>query len=729
MSSTSPAGNAHRWLFSRTAGLDQVVLRHGDDLRNLKELDPKLWVALACPAKGLEIEDRTLQLIDTDADGRIRLPEVLATVDWAVHRLKDPGLILEAPKALPLDAIDDSHADGAAILASARRILANLGRAEAAAITVADTSDTVRIFAQTRFNGDGVVPQDSAEDEALRAVIGEILAAIGGKPDRSGKLGIDQAAVDAFYGQLAAFDTWWKQGEDSSKAGGGVLPLGDATPAAAAALTAVRAKVEDFFARVRLAQFDPRATAAMNRSESEFSALAPKDLSTASEDIAALPLARVEPNATLPLTTGINPAWLGPMTSFREAVVKPLLGQDITSLSDADWGRIRASMAPYFTWQKGKAASAVEKLGIVRIRELLTGDSRAKITALIQQDLALAPEVAAIDQVDRLVRLARDLSTLLHNFVSFEDFYRRDRLAIFQAGTLYFDGRATELCMRVDDAGKHASLAPQSRTFLAYCDCTRKDGGKLAIVAAFTAGDAENLAAGRNGIFFDRHGRDWDATITKIVENPISVREAFWMPYKRVAALINQQIERLATARDKEMQAKMATGVEQAGSQVAQGQAAPAAPAAQQGPGIAGMVGILAAIGLAIGAIGTALATALAAFFGLSWWQMPLAIIGLILVISAPSCIIAWLKLRQRTLGPILDASGWAINGRVKITFPLGRILTTLHTLPPNAERTLDDPYAEKGIPWFRWALVLAIGAIAIGIIWFNPSSFSWIVD
>ena len=51
---------------------------------------------------------------------------------------------------------------------------------------------------------------------------------------------------------------------------------------------------------------------------------------------------------------------------------------------------------------------------------------------------------------------------------------------------------------------------------------------------------------GRNGIFYDRKGVDWDATIIKIVEHPISVRQAFWMPYKRVGKLIGEQIEKFA---------------------------------------------------------------------------------------------------------------------------------------------------------------------------------------
>src|SRR6185295_3802975 len=121
----------------------------------------------------------------------------------------------------------------------------------------------------------------------------------------------------------------------------------------------------------------------------------------------------------------------------------------------------------------------------------------------------------------------------------------------FQAGTLYLDQRSCDLCLRVEDAAKHATMAALAGTYLAYCDCVRKaTGEKINIVAAFTNGDSDNLMVGRNGIFYDRAGRDWDATITKIIDNPISIRQAFWSPYKKFVRLIEEQIAKRAAAAD-----------------------------------------------------------------------------------------------------------------------------------------------------------------------------------
>jgi len=52
------------------------------DFAHLDELDQKLWVALACPTRGIEFDTKTLDLIDTDKDARIRAPEIIAAAKW-----------------------------------------------------------------------------------------------------------------------------------------------------------------------------------------------------------------------------------------------------------------------------------------------------------------------------------------------------------------------------------------------------------------------------------------------------------------------------------------------------------------------------------------------------------------------------------------------------------------------------------------------------------------------
>jgi hypothetical protein len=202
-------------------------------------------------------------------------------------------------------------------------------------------------------------------------------------------------------------------------------------------------------------------------------------------------------------------------------------------------------------------------------------------------------------------------------------------------------------------------------------------------------------------------GRDWDATITRIVDHPISLRQAFWSPYKKLAH------GRRTTAEDRREQGRRRRGQARRSSDATakkvETRPRPKPAPAQQAFDVGKFAGIFAAIGLAVGAIGTAVASMLTGLLGLKGWQMPLALIGLMLLISGPAVILAWFKLRSRNLGPILDANGWAVNARARINIPFGTSLTQLAQLPEGAQRALTDPYAEKERPWKTYAVLAVI--------------------
>ena len=133
----------HIWSFSTVGGVKRVNLESGSDLIHLEELDPKLWTALSCPVHGLEIDKKTLEIIDADKDGQIRVP--------------------------------DSTELGKNLLDSAKIILKNLGKEGSTILTVEETSDTEKIFAGTKFNGDGIITEDSTSSPELIALLNELI--------------------------------------------------------------------------------------------------------------------------------------------------------------------------------------------------------------------------------------------------------------------------------------------------------------------------------------------------------------------------------------------------------------------------------------------------------------------------------------------------------------------------------------------------------------------------
>ena len=294
----------------------------------------------------------------------------------------------------------------------------------------------------------------------------------------------------------------------------------------------------------------------------------------------------------------------------------------------------------------------------------------AKAAAETANADALAAAKAEFEPLRKLLLLHRDFYRLLRNFVTLEDFYDNDEktVASFQAGTLILDQRACKLCIRVNDLAKHDSQAPLSGMYLLYCNCeNKKTGKKLQIVAAMTQGEIKNLSVGKNGIFYDNDGLDYDATVFKIIENPISIRQAFWTPYRKMAKWVEDKINKSAAEKDAKAFDDMTAKADAA-----------ADPNAEKKPAfdIAKFAGIFAAIGMALGMIGSALAAVARGMKGLPWWQYLIIFVCILLVISGPSMIMAWMKLRRRNLAPVLNANGWAVNADAIISVPFGLKLT-----------------------------------------------------
>ena len=340
--------------------------------------------------------------------------------------------------------------------------------------------------------------------------------------------------------------------------------------------------------------------------------------------------------------------------------------------------------------------------------------------------------------LEKLLLLSRDFCTLLRNFISFQDFYskRGNALlgrgaedetpwAIFQAGTLVIDQRACNLCLRVEDMAKHNTQAPESGMFLIYCQCTHHaTGQKMQIVAAMTIGDIRNLKVGKNALFYDRQGRDWEAEVVKIIDNPISIGQAFWSPYRKLGDWVSGLISKSAAEKEQKSFADLTSKL----------QTPPAAGQTPQPFDIAKFAGIFAAIGMAIGALGTfltSLLTEVGAIAERGWWAIPTLIICILLAISGPSMILAWMKLRKRNLAPLLNANGWAVNADAIISVIFGNTLTEQAQFPL---LKLQDPHVKskkcsKGGKWAIAIAALLLGiAVAAIVLWYVGVRVVWCV-
>ncbi|MCM1034509.1 MAG: hypothetical protein NC038_02925 [Paludibacter sp.] len=694
--------NKHKWDFQNIGGTTRVNIHSGEDIRHLSELDQKMWTVLSCPVSGLEIDSKSLQYADADADGKIHVNDVIRTARWLTDVISDADLLLHNTGELSLESINRTNATGQALYNAAKQIALNLGKTNDK-LTVADTDNSAAIFAQTRFNGDGVITEGSTDDAEAKAAIAAALAITGGTPDRSGAQGVNAEQIETLYASLAAYTAWQQTAP--------VLPYGNRTEEALQAYIALDGKMKDFFMRNKLAAFSHDSTAALDIQTARIEAISAANLAEQTAEIASYPIARINGKAELNLNAAINPAWAGTFDTLRTIAI----AADKETLNETEWKELGNTFADYTAWKAAKAGTEVEPLGAETINNLQQQNRKEALLSLVEQDKALTTEADGIDEVNKLLHLYRDFGKLLHNFVTLQDFYARDKhtQAIFQAGTLIIDQRACHLCMRVADMSKHDANVAASGMYLIYCNCTTKSKpGTLQIVAAMTVGDTGDLRVGKNAIFYDRDGLDWDAVVTKIVENPISISQAFWSPYRRMAKWVEDLINKNAADKDSAIMSEATAKL----SALPATPADTATPAPAQPFDIAKFAGIFAALGMALGMIGSALVSVAKGFSALTWWQGLLAFVAILLVISGPSMIMAWLKLRKRNIAPLLNANGWAVNASSTISIPFGATLTDIAKFP---KLKLKDPYAQKGMPaWQKWCLAVAAVIVVVVTLW-----------
>lgn len=651
----------YRWRFFKSARCVQVKLETGADLAALPELDQRLWTVLSASTKGLRFDAATLRLLDADGDGRIRAPDVLAAVAWLRPRFRSLDVLFTRKAEVSLADVDATTEEGKTLLASFTRILAREDRADATAISLADVLGATALFNAQPFNGDGVVTPKSTADAALAAVVAQIAACEGATRDRSGDDGIDQAAADRFFADARAHLDW-------KAAGAKVAVLGEATAAAYAAYEAVAAEIDAYFTP-------------------------PADL----------PLVAEDPTPVLPLTAGVNPLWAERFQTFADKAAGPVLGvAGVESITRADWAVVKAKFAPYGAWRAARAGVAVADVGDDRLAQLLAGGRvEAAVNDLLARDRALADESARFADCERALRFAAHLATWLRNYVNQANLYDTKGESVFRTGELYIDGRVCRLCFHVADEAAHAALAAKSKCCLLYAKLTRRAAGAARTVCAVvTAGSTAGLYAGRNGVFYDCDGQDWDAVVTRVVEAQVSLREAFWSPWAKIAATIAAQCRKFLSS-------CQATAADKVGDAAAPAPKPPDATALASG---------VAARGVGVGMAGAACAGLIGLVAGLPLWKVLAGVAAIILLVSLPSVVLAWFRLRTRDLGAILNAGGWAVNRPLTFSVGLARTFTRRAPLPAGTA-VARDPYARHGVLGCL-LLVALLGAAAAGVCW-----------
>lgn len=693
-----------RMIFQNFGGIDQLLLQSPDDLPQIKELDKARWAATSVPTVQLFADPAFLTYADLDGNGRLRVEEIMAAVDWTWARLRSRARMAEKTEVLRTADLE-AGGDGQKLKNLAERLLGQMGAPAKDEISLAQVREFRGSFLSKFPNGDGVVPEGHAGEAELAALVKDIVAVTGGAKDNSGEAGADAATLAAYTDACKAFVAWKQKEKDEAAT---VLPWGADTPARVQVVQDLAPKVAQFFSQCQLVAHEVAANARMQATPEELAALDVRDPSAIDGWLTKAPLAAPSSDSVLHLDGALNPRYAAVLGTFARDVAPAALGLEgpATSLTQADWTRVLAFIQPHLAWVGARPANIPADADPAALQARLDGPLPKKLEALFGEDAAVKGELDEINSLERLILYQRWLYEVVNNMVSFPALFQPEERALFEMGTLVLDGKKLTLCQKVVDRGAHKKIAEKSLIFLAYVTVTRKAAGAVQtadLAAAVTAGQRGGIDIGKRGVFYDRDNNEWDAIVVDVVKQPISVQEAMWAPVEKMQEIISSRFEQFFTSKQAAMESD-ATGMA-AGTIAVPTDATKKTDTAASSGG-SNMSNLLVGGSVAVAALGSSAAFIMQAVSEISLSSVVIVIGGLLAI----SGFVGWLRLRRRDISALLEAGEWALNGRMRMTHAISLEFTEQPDVPKGSEVR-----AAPGA-WKLWAVLALLLGIAGGV-------------
>lgn len=659
--------------FQNFGGSFQFVVTGEDELAAIEHLDAARWAATSAPLRDLRCDPALLPLLDPEGTGRLRVHQLIAARDWLFARLARRGSL--GSEVLVLDQLDPSQT---ALRTAALAVIREHGLGDNTRLPLTEIRKFNANFLKLPANGDGVVPPGLIADAELSAFAADILATSGGSKDIGGDEGVAEGDLARFQERARVWLDWRAREAEASHRGG-------ETGGMSGCIEALNAKIEEFFWHCDLLRQQANADQ-LRLSAEELRAMQARDTAAIEQYLSAAPLATPTAEGQLTVDTEINPIYAA---SFEALRVQVLAVEGLSAFDRDAWRALRAIFAPFRAWQAEKPPEPFEAVGADKLNAYLAGDHAARLTALIAADKAAEAEIAPVRELEQVALYQRWLVEIANNFVNFSAIYRKDQTALVEVGSLVMDGRRLDFCMKVLDHGGHKAVASLSGVFLVYAQIFAKEGGPALyeIVAPLTGGERGRLRVGKRGLFIDLDGAEWDAVICDLVENPISVKEAAFAPFRKASEMVGRKISEWIGSKQAAQESAMMASAEGtvAGAQAkveTVGKAPPEAPppeAPKKGLDVNTLV-----IGgsLAIAGVGALVAGMISVLTSISGWIAILGVVGVVMGISA---LVGWIRLRRRDMGLLMEASGWAINLHMRLNLRIARVFAFTPALPEGA--------------------------------------------
>ena len=681
--------------FQKYGKAAHFVINTAADLKMVPELDPAHWVASSAPIAGINIDAEFLEYVDHDANQRITHSGISAAVQWMFRVFKAYDGFFENSQKLDLDAINADDKEGSRIIASARKVIERAGNGASSSVGLEDVRRIKREIESQPVSEAGVILPIATDTAEAADFIRDGIRITGGCDHPGGEKGINKALVDEFIRRISDFLEWRDVASETT------FPLGSETEELYKRHEVLIGKIDHFFSLCAAAAVDERIISRPYFEESTLPTLGGESPEKVQELVRAAPLA--VPNTSLILGIGEckNRYFIDELQIFFRDVARPILNDIGDEMTFEQWNSIHSAFAAFTAWRAARPPGAEIMSEIRKIEKYVEPAVQSAALSLIDRSVETAIDLDNIRFLEKAALFQVYLLDLINNFVSFPNLYDCSRRAAFEKGSFLVDGRYLNLALRVENRARHRLLAANANMFVLYLQVFDKSGNPAYEVALpVTSGGKGNLFAGKHGVFIDLDGAEHDAEIVEVIENPISVKEAIVAPFKRLVKLLTGKIEAITTDAQKQLDAVATQGL----STLSGGEQQPQTAVQQRGINAGSL---LLGGGVAIAAIGSAVAYITSTVSQLRWWQILGGLLGAVFAVALPATILAFLKIRKRDLSAIIEASGWAVNARMRMT---RRLNSSFTTRPPY-------PVASKGIPVTRRRRAILFWLIALPIL------------
>ncbi|QSH41764.1 hypothetical protein P0136_06355 [Lentisphaerota bacterium ZTH] len=626
----------------KIGGSLQFVPSTINSLRYLKKIDPALWAATSVPVDAVNTDAAFLNFMHPEDETAIRADMVIEAVEFLLDTC--------SASRLPENAIDltllNRNSENASRLIEFIRGFFSDELQDDKLVFLDQIREKITQLTSGPLNGEGIIIP-AAVDDTAKEYLEDVTNITGGTKTKAGVTGITEEQLDKFIADAKVFLQWHKSATPPS-----LGTLND--PAAYKSYTALKNKLNEYFDFCEMLCIDQANLARFSINPEKIPELDIKDPQKVADYLASSPLAKPDDSMQLNMLERVNPVYKAQAKVFAELF-------EATTLTAAKWEEIKKLMVDYDDYLAKSQSGQVGSLGQEKLEDYISGPALDRLLEAFVMDKKLGENLKMLKAAEKTILFHKYLPEFVNNFVNFKELYTPGKISMIQAGSLIMGGRHFNLNVKIKNVADHKKLAAAANLCMLYLDLKRDQEPPMKVAAAVTSGRANELYAGKPGIFIDYNGKYWNAKVVEIIKGPVSFGQSFMLPFRKIGDSISQKFQKLSEFNnlgknlDKTIKAADATKSKSALN--------------------AGSVMMLCGT-VGIAALGSGAAYVIKTLQNVSWTRISAVCAGIIILILAPAVISALMKLNRRNLSLFLEAAGWAVNKKMKVRGKVSKIFT-----------------------------------------------------